>query len=286
MSPSVGALFVYPLKSAAGIAVDELTFDARGPVGDRRWMLVDAHGTALTQRELPRLALIQPSFLTPDHNGAIRLDVVATNGIAVAPPTHGFARDVRIWDDVVPVYDAGDRVADWCSNILNVACRLVYLADVAHRPLNARFAGPLPATGRETTLSDGAPVLLLGQASIDALNARLIDAASQPVTLLRFRPNILVHGITAHDEDQWSEIVIGAVTMGVGAPCARCVITTIDPHTATAGIEPLRTLATYRRQSGAVMFGVNASVALHTDAAVRCVSVDDSIQVRVRKTSV
>ncbi len=285
MNASVGALFVYPLKSAAGIAVNELTFDARGPVGDRRWMLVDAHGTALTQRELPRLALVQPSFLAAHRNGAIRLDVVATSGIEVAVPTHGVTRDVRIWDDVVTVHDAGDRAAEWSSTVLNVVCRLVYLADVAHRPLNARFAGPLPVTGRETTLSDGAPLLLLGQASIDALNERLIAAASQPVTLFRFRPNILVVGTTAHDEDQWSAVTIGSVTIGVGAPCARCTITTIDPSTAAKGIEPLRTLATYRRKSGAVMFGMNATVALFADEALASVRVDDVIHVRVRKTS-
>ncbi len=285
MSASVGALFVYPLKSAAGIAVDELTFDARGPIGDRRWMLVDESGIALTQRALPRLALVQPSFLTPDCNGAIRLDVVATSGIAITPPTHGVARDVRIWDDVVPVYDAGDRAAEWCSNVLHVACRLVFLADVAHRPLNARFAGPLPVTGRETTLSDGAPLLLLGQASIDALNERLIAAATQPLTLFRFRPNILVIGTTAHEEDEWSEITIGSVTIGVGAPCARCMITTIDPGTAASGIEPLRTLATYRRHAGGVVFGVNATVGQSTDAAPRRLCVNDSIHVRVRKAS-
>ena len=114
------------------------------------------------------------------------------------------------------LHGGGDCAAAWCSNVLKVACRLVCLSDVAHRPLNARFAGPLPVTDRETTLSDGAPLLLLGQASVDALNDRLIAVASQPVTLSRFRPNILVIGIPAHDDKEWSEIVIGNASIGVG----------------------------------------------------------------------
>ncbi len=284
MSAHVGALFVYPLKSAAGIAVEELTFDARGPVGDRRWMLVDESGTALTQREVPRLALIRTAFVSPDRNGAIRLESVARSAIEIAPPTHDVTRDVRIWDDVVPVNDAGDDAAAWCAATLNVTCRLVYLSNVAHRPLNARFAGPLSVAGRETSLSDGAPLLLLGQASINALNERLIAQGNQTMTHFRFRPNVLVLGTAPHDEDQWREITIGSVMIGVGAACARCVITTIDPHTAAGGVEPLRTLATYRRHSGAVMFGMNATAALSTTAKLPRLCVNDAIHVRVRNT--
>lgn len=272
----VEELFVHPLKSAAGIAVDTLELDARGATGDRRWMLVDPAGVAITAREHHRLALVRPSFAELDRNGALRLEAAGVSPCDVVVPRDAATRTVRIWLDEVAAQDAGDAPAEWCSGVLGTPCHLVYLADSAARPLQPKYAGALPFADREVAFSDGAPLLVLGTASVDALNARLVEQGGDVVTVRRFRPNILLSGTTAHEEDTWRAITIGEVSIGVGSPCPRCVMTTIDPDTAEGGVEPLRTLARYRRDDTGVVFGMNA-----THAAVGTVRIGDRVSVQL-----
>jgi uncharacterized protein len=274
----VAALFVHPLKSAAGIRVQELALDERGAVGDRRWILADAIGEMITARETHRLVLIRPSFLTDDRNGGIRLTApglapldVPVEAIDRAAPT----RTLRVWDDEVVAHDVGDLAAAWCSVAAGRACRLLRLADVDRRPLASRFAGTIDAQARYVAMSDGAPLLLLGMASIDALNARLLESGHADVMdPRRFRANVLVTGTRPHDEDTWRDIRIGDVSLSVGSACTRCVLTTVDPDTAEPGHEPLRTFAQYRRADGGVIFGMNTT---HRDAGV--IRVGDVVQV-------
>jgi uncharacterized protein YcbX len=146
------------------------------------------------------------------------------------------------------------------SRALDRRCTLVHMVDSTHRPLAAKYAGGVPHESRGVAATDGAPLLVLGTGSIDALNARLAAAGQPPADARRFRANILVGNVAAHAEDAWSRIRIGGVEIGIGSPCPRCVVTTIDPDTFERGAEPLRTLATYRRADGnKVMFGMNAT---------------------------
>jgi uncharacterized protein YcbX len=269
--PRVTDLFVHPLKGAAPVRVQRLRLDARGAVGDRRWLLVNDQGVALTQREVPRLALIHAEL--PMHDGAVVSDAPLTlhrRGAVplVVPPAAPDAplRVVRVWADEQAQADAGDAAAEWCTDAVGVTCRLLHLTSASHRALAAKYAGPLDAAGREVSVTDGAPLLLLGAASLDALNARLTSTGSAPLGVERFRPNVLLGTTAPHEEDRWERIRIGEVEIGVGSPCPRCVVTTIDQHTLAQGVEPLRTLALYRRAaSGGVMFGMNATHA-HGDA--------------------
>jgi len=278
----VAGLFVHPIKSAAAIAVDTLALDDRGAVGDRRWLVVDETGLQVTARETPRLALVHPAFAEADDqpgamrnvDGALWLTAAGLPRIRVEVPATHLTRPVRVWSDTVEAHDAGDAVAEWLSAAIGKSCRLVRLADDAHRPLAAKYAGPLPHAGRRVAFSDGAPLLILGQASVDALSARLVEQGGEPMAVARFRPNILLSHTTAHEEDSWTMIRIGSVRVGLGSPCSRCVMTTVDPNTGERGDEPLRTLATYRRQDGQVMFGMNATHAAegtvhHGDRVVR-----------------
>jgi uncharacterized protein YcbX len=283
-TPQVAALFVHPLKGARALAVPALALDARGAVGDRRWMLVDADGVAVTQREAPRIALVEarPAGALDDAAAWARPTLVlrAPDGRSCLAhvPEAVPARPVRVWDDLVPAHDAGDEAAAWCSEAVGVPCRLVRLADAARRPLRAKYAGPLDPAGRHVALSDGAPLLLLGEASVEALNARLAARGEPPVPADRFRANVLLTGTAPHEEDGWRLLRIGEVGLGIGSPCPRCVVTTIDQATAAGGVEPLRTLAEYRRQDGKVMFGMNA-----THAAPGVLRVGDAVEVLERR---
>jgi uncharacterized protein YcbX len=264
-------LFVHPLKGAAPQRVQRLVLDALGAVGDRRWVLVDADGQQLTARETPRLLHVRATL--PMRDGAISAE--APLALTYDAPTpwlpplfvpHASATAarlaVRVWDDEVVLADAGDEAAAWCTDAVGVACRLMHWCAESHRPLRAKYAGPLPTSGRDVAATDGAPLLLLGAASLDALNHQLAAHGSPPLGLERFRPNIVLATQAPHEEDRWARVRLGDVLLGVGTPCPRCVVTTIDPATLERGVEPLRTLATYRRgPEGSVLFGVNATPA-------------------------
>lgn len=267
----VGGLFVHPIKSTAPVAVNELWLDDRGAVGDRVWMLIDNNGVAITARTHSMLALVQCRFTehssaihTPRNvDGPLWVSASGFSDLAVAMPHEGATTRAEVWDDTVNVTDAGDIPAEWFSDVIGASCRLVRVSAHSDRPLQSRFAGPLSSAGREVALSDGAPLLILGQASVDALNDRIAantDGDSSPhMVVRRFRPNILVVESGAHAEDTWRAVRIGNVDVGVGDACKRCVFTTVDPATGHRGVEPLRTLATYRRHDGHVIFAMNAT---------------------------
>lgn len=275
-TPRVAALTVYPLKSAAGIAVDTLTLDARGAVGDRRWLLVDGEGRAITARESHGVLHITPRFATADRNGALVLDAPRhPTFTAVVPGADAMARPVFIWDDATLALDAGDEAADWCSDVIGRSCRLVHLDDDAQRPLKRKYTGPVSHEQRHVAFTDGAPLLVLGLPSVDALNARLIgQGESELLDRRRFRANVWLDGLGVHEEDTWLEVMVGAMRLGMGSLCTRCVLTTVNPETLEQGLEPLRAFAGYRRTADGVVFGVNA-----THAAPGVMAVGDRVEV-------
>jgi uncharacterized protein YcbX len=259
--PHVAALTIYPLKSAAGCAVETLYLDARGAMGDRRWLLVDPHGEQITARDTPALVRIVPGLPDGPGGASLTLCVPGQPGLAVrSDVVDAPARMVRVWDDEVLARDMGESAAAWCSQAIGRPCRLVHLDDASTRPLRERFAGGMSTTDRTVAFTDGAPLLVLGLASIDALNHRLVaKGETQLMDRRRFRANVWLAGLTPHEEDTWRRVQIGERTLGVGSWCARCVLTTVDPDTAEKGHEPLRTFATYRRHDGGVVFGVNCT---------------------------
>jgi len=279
-------LFVHPLKGAAPMRVHRLRLDALGAVGDRRWVLVDPNGGAITPRDVPALTRLVATL--PMHDGAIRSDAPlalhapGVDPILVPPATSArTVRAVRVWDDVVDLADAGEVAAEWVSTAVGVPCRLMHWTAASRRPLAAKYAGVLPHTGRDVTLTDGAPLLLLGSASLAALNVRLTTAGHPAVGAERFRPNVVLATSAPHEEDTWERVRVGTVEIGVGSPCPRCVVTTIDPRTLTQEREPLRTLAQYRRgEGGGVMFGMNA-----THAAPGELTIGDVVDVMAHRSS-
>jgi uncharacterized protein len=273
----VAALTIYPIKSTAGTSVETLPLDGRGAIGDRRWLLVDHAGHAITARECHPLLRITPIVSDGDRDGAITLTAAGMPPLLVAVPSEDAPRRlVRVWDDDVEALIAPVNASAWCQAVLGRPCTLVRLGASSWRPLQPRYAGPLPTEQRDVAFTDGAPLLLIGLPSIGALNDRLLaQGHSAQMDPRRFRANVWLEGLGAHEEDRWRAIRIGSVELGLGTLCARCVLTTVDPDTHDAGHEPLRTLAGYRRIDGQVMFGVNG-----THAAPGCIRVGDAVEVR------
>ncbi len=246
MTMTLTGLHIYPVKSLRGLSPSSHPVTRLGLDHDRRWMLVDADGRFLTQRTQHRLALLSTR---------IEREELIIEGPGRAPlvlPLRGSAGTqtrVRVWSDQVAALDTGDELADWFSDYLGATARLVYFPEDGSRQVDLGFA----RAGDDTAFSDGFPFLLISEASLADLNARL----ETPLPMRRFRPNLVVSGCGAFDEDRWRRIRIGTVEFRVVKPCSRCVITTLDPETAERGTEPLKTLATYRRRDKRIYFGQN-----------------------------
>lgn len=241
----VSGLTIYPIKSCRGIELNTSQVELFGLKNDRRWMVVDAHGVMLTQRKISKMCLIQPVL----SSTGLLLKYPNVNSIDVDTPTQNEKITVKVWEDECLAFDAGDKASKWLSNILSVQCRLVYFPDDEFRQVDLNYA----KAGDKTAFSDGFPLLLISQTSLDDLNSRI----EQPVSMERFRPNIVVEGCEAFEEDMWKEIQIGEITFRIVKPCSRCVIPSINIETGEKEVEPLKTLVAYRKKKGKVFFGQN-----------------------------
>ena len=260
MDATLAALTSYPVKSCRGIALAASRLTTRGLEHDREWMLVDRDGRFLTQRELPRMAQIVPEL------SASALYLSAPGLPAFSVPLDGNAgrMTVTVWRDTLGALDQGNDAALKLSRWLDKEVRLVRFDPGERRYCNPQYVGEHRA---HHAFADGYPVLVISAASLADLNERLDD----PLPMNRFRPNIVLEGVEAFDEDHFTEIDIGgAVTLRLVKPCTRCRITTTDQVTAQVGIEPLPTLASYRRNDAldGATFGMNAIVVAGAGAAI------------------
>ncbi len=245
---SVSELYIYPIKSLSGIALNSATITSRGFKYDRRLMLVDANNQCLTQRDLPEMAMLQPA-IEDDGFSIVHKQVPSRSIFIPHQPAGNLRADVTIWDDICTgqVYDP--YINDWFTEVLNTSCRLIYMPDTTEREVDKMYA-----QNREvTSFADEYPVLIIGQASLDDLNGRL----EIPVPINRFRPNIVFTGGAPFLEDEMNEFLIGDITFNAVKPCKRCVIITINQNTKEKSKEPSKTLATYRFHDKGICFGQN-----------------------------
>ena len=243
----VTALYYYPIKSCGGVAVQSAELDARGIRHDRQLLLVDPTGQFLTQREYPRMTRIAPRI----EDTRLTVDAPEMPTLHHEVRQTGETREVGIWRDRCQAVDQGDAIAEWFGTYLRTPCRVVTMA-----PEFARRIHPLYRRQPQDQVSfaDAFPFLLTTESSLADLNGRL----ATPLPMNRFRPNIVIAGSEPYAEDTWKSIRIGAVEFAVVKACVRCVVTTTDQATGEQGVEPLRTLATYRRDpEGGVLFGQN-----------------------------
>jgi uncharacterized protein YcbX len=247
--PHIAALNIYPIKGCRGIVLDRARVLATGFEHDREWMIVTAEGRFLTQREEPRLALIQTTL----SRSALTLTVPEGAAMKIPLEMTGERVEVTVWRDRCTALDAGPRAAELLSDFLGRPVRLVRFD-----PEGRRVSAPEWTQGVEgiTQFADGFAWLIASEASLTDLNSRL----PAPLPMNRFRPNIVLGGVAAFDEDRVHEFVADGVRLRAVKPCARCVVTTTDQSTGTRdGDEPLRTLRQFRfdRQLKGVTFGQN-----------------------------
>jgi uncharacterized protein len=275
---TISRLFVYPVKSCAGVELREAMLTETGLEWDRNWMVVDEQGEFVTQRELPRMALIKPQIkhyeMVLKAPGMLALHIALD---AVEQPTR-----VKVWQDECAAYDMGDVAAQWFTDFLSqdlppgqraLKLRLVRFDPEHQRASNKKWTQDIVALNQ---FSDGYPILVISEASLAGLNAKLQAAGHNAAGIERFRPNIVLAGIDEHDEDRLDALYIsaagGSVQLNLVKPCPRCPIPNVNPATGVPSAEVGDMLQTYRqdaRVDGALTFGMNAIAVRGIDTVLR-----------------
>jgi uncharacterized protein YcbX len=279
--PTISELFVYPVKSCAGIALREARLFATGLEYDRSWMVTDPDGAMFTQRAYPRMALIKTEL------GAEELVLRASGMSELRTPLDAARLDAsrkvetKVWHDAAYGIDTGDASAAWFSEFLGMPARLLRFNPERERTVDPDYTD---STGGATTLfADGFPLLVIGQASLDDLNTRLTGKGAPAVPIDRFRPNLVLTGLDAYEEDYVETLSIASdtdaeppVQLQLVKLCARCPMPTIDQAKGAPNPdwpnEPSDTMSVYRAQpqrDGAITFGNNALVASGAGAWLR-----------------
>jgi uncharacterized protein YcbX len=244
-------IYIYPIKSIMGISLLEAHAGERGLEYDRRWMLIDEKDTFITQRKFHNLALIDLK-LRKDH---FILSKRMTSNLEIEIPLkiqEGQVVPSTIWDDHVNLLWPNLPADEWFSDLLKTSVRLVYLPDASPRHIDPKYV----PKSMNTSLSDGYPYLLANRSSLEDISQK----AGIKMEMERFRPNLVVETQKPFEEDGWKTLEIGSANFRIVKPCARCMLTTIDPKTGISGSEPLKTLNTYRKVDNKILFGQNMIV--------------------------
>ena len=276
--PVVTDLFVYPVKSCAGIRVESADLWETGLYLDRLWMVVTEDGRFLSQRTVPRLALVKTALKFES------LQLKAPGMLALDIPIGGFDYDpgrrivVEVWRDRVDAFPESELVNTWFSRFLEMPVRLVRIDPDFRRICDSDWTGDDESI---TQFADGYPLLILSKASLDDLNRRLTAAGQPPLPVERFRPSMVIDGVDAYGEDYLSTLSHAGYEFRLVKPCARCVIPCIDQQTAEVGTEPTDTLMGYRynQRVDGHAFGMNAIVMRGADEAV--VKVGDELKAEI-----
>ncbi len=249
---------IYPVKSLPGISLNDSVVEERGLLYDRRWMIVNSNNVFITQRLFPHMVFIrvkieEGKLIFRHLNKSIEtLELSLTE----FPEKNTY---VEVWEDKCEAVEYNQEINDWFSEALDAKCKLVYMPNTTERKTSVKYF----SKSKNVSFADGYPFLIIGEESLKFLNRKLTNK----VSMSQFRPNLVFSGGKEHDEDKWNKITIGDLNFSVGKPCARCVITTINPKDGSKNKEPLATLSKYRNFSGKVMFGQNAIS--HSEGLIR-----------------
>ncbi|GIL06268.1 MAG: Fe-S protein [Betaproteobacteria bacterium] len=275
MKATIRALNLYPIKGCRGVALRAARLAATGleheEIGDREWIVVDEHGEFLSQRELPRMALIETRLT----GSSMLLKAPGMLQLEVPYESEGDVVRVRVWDDTIPAVTQGEIADAWFTSFLGRPGRLVRFDPEARRLSNHRYTGKFDAPYK---FADAFALLVTGQASLDDFNARLARQGHAAIAMERFRPNVVLDGLPAFDEDYAKTLRVDGAELRVVKPCARCTVPGVDPATGEASNVVPDLLATYRRRENGVMFGVNAIV---VEGAGAWLAVGDEVEVEL-----
>lgn len=261
MPTFLSQIIIYPIKSLAGIELSQWQINKKGLCYDRQWMLIDEQNQFLSQRRLPKMALI--STVMKDDLLILSAPNKKNISLSLANSTQGETIMSQIWADKCVSTHVSYQIDQWFSDFLGVKCRLVYQADSVVRPVNSNYAKPTD----QVNFSDGFPFLIVSQASLDALNR----AMGLKIAMARFRPNLVMAHCHAYEEDIWRIIKVGKINFRLPKPCSRCSVPAINPKNADITKEPLTTLSRLRQWQHKVYFGQNA---LHDNQGVLTVGDD------------
>jgi uncharacterized protein YcbX len=259
----ISVIYQHPVKGCKGIALDSVNVGPKGPGFDRRWMIVDSTGRFLSQRQLPKMALIE----TRMEGSHLFVGIPGGRELQIPVSSSSQTREVTVWDDTCLAKDQGDAIAEALSRFLEKECRLVFMPDSTIRQVNQKYAlGPENIFG----FADGYPFLLISEASLKDLNSRL----EKPVPMDRFRPNLVISGCEPYEEDTWKWIRIGDIRFNGAKLCSRCMAINVDQSKGEKTTEPFQTLASFRKQDTKINFGLNM---IHT--AQGALSVGQEIEI-------
>ncbi len=259
----VTSLHIYPVNSLKGIDVSRLDIEINGPRYDRRWTLVDEEGEFLSLRQIPKLSQLGVEILP----GKLLIRAKSVPPLVVKEQGKKTERTVALRSDSVAVYDEGDEAAEWFEEVIGRKCRLVHFSDEAMHQVNQKY---VRSSEDHVAFSDSYPILITSGASLGDLNFKL----SSPVSMNRFRPNIVISGCEPYEENSWKLIRVGSLILSCVKPCSRCIAINVDYSTGERGDEPLKTLEGYRKDGDKIVFGENC---IHQ--AVGTISVGDEVEV-------
>lgn len=245
----ISEIWIYPIKSLGGIPLMSAVAMPKGLQFDRRYMLINPDGIAITQREFPAMALFKLSL---EDTSLIVRHGDETLAIPKSPKGNNTPITAKVWDDMVVVHELSSGHSEWFSRLLNMPCRLVFFPEENPRPVDEKYQ----VNHEQVSLADAYPILVIGQSSLDDLNGRM----ETPLPMNRFRPNLVFTGAEPFAEDRFNQFKAGTGIFAAVKPCARCVLTTVDQETAKRGVEPLKTLAGYRSSNNKIYFGQNVLV--------------------------
>jgi uncharacterized protein YcbX len=265
-TPLLNQIIIYPIKSLAGIRVQHWPVDEKGLRYDRQWMLIDHEHKFLSQRRLPQMALIKTCL--QDNRLILSAPQMETIHLSLTDTDDGQEIITQIWQDQCLARCVSTELDKWFSDFLKQSCRLVYQPNTVTRHVDLDYG----LTSDKINFSDGFPFLIVSEAALKALN----EAMTFPLTMARFRPNLVLRNCQAYAEDYWRKISIGGINFRLPKPCSRCSIPTIDPITAKINKEPLTTLNRLRKWQQKVYFGQNA---LHDQLGN--LTVDDKVLIQV-----
>ena len=247
--PTLSQLYIYPIKSLGGIALNSANVTNRGLQYDRRYMLVDNNNSFITQRIQPQMALLRTAIEEGKLIVYDKDNIPEKLYLPLVPELSTATAMVNIWDDYCEAQYVSEEADKWFSKKLDFSCRLVYMPESTQRKVESSYA----IDNYISSFADDYHVLLIGEASLEDLNRRLEES----LPMNRFRPNFVMKGGMPFEEDTIGQFSINGINFYGVKLCSRCIVTTTNQETGITGKEPLKTLATYRGFNNKVWFGQN-----------------------------